>query len=308
LKRAAAILSIAAVMPVGCSTQRTLIGDNPDLVASRDASAARDAIGPATHDLAVAPDLASTLDLAAPLSPLGAPCQSSAQCAQGSCFDGACTAIPIDGTLVAYWSMDDTGPTVVDHSGNGNNGVASGASQVPGHIGSAYQFARGQCIGIPLSASLQMVGNTAVSILAWFNSSGCPAGGDNCLLFNNDFEYEMGLAPGDQIELALLTTQVTWNWDISQPVAANAWHQAAMTWDGATALLYLDGVRVASWAAAGSFMGSASGAGIGCYHVPTTGVPNASTAGGFVGAIDEVAVYRRTLSALEISAYYNATK
>jgi hypothetical protein len=297
LKRVATTLFIAALAPLGCNHSSALPPLSADL-----------AVG-ATPDLASPVDLAAPGDLAPPQLALGAACQSSAECARGVCFGGECTAIPVDGTLVGYWPMDDTGSTVVDHSGNGNNGLVSGANQVAGHIGNAYQFARGQCIGIPQSASLQMVGNTAVSVLAWFNSSGCPAGNDSCLLFNNDFEYELGLAPGDALQLALLTTQVTWNWDISTSIPAlNAWHLAAMTWDGATARLYLDGSQVSSWAVTGSFGGSGSGAGIGCYHVPTSGMPNAGTAGGFVGAIDEVAVYRRALSGQEISAYYDATK
>ncbi len=69
---------------------------------------------------------------------------------------------------VGGWSFDNiTGNTVLDDSGNGNNGTIYGATQVDGVIGKALSFDGSndfvQISGITIG--------TSVTILAWFKSS-----------------------------------------------------------------------------------------------------------------------------------------
>ena len=75
---------------------------------------------------------------------------------------------------------------------------------------------------------------------------------------------------------------------------------------------FIDGVQVETRALTGALSstavyGVASIVGIGCGNVDATG-STSSDAYWFVGAIDEVAVYSRALSATEIEQYYAATK
>jgi len=48
--------------------------------------------------------------------------------------------------MVAHWSCDDTGTTLVDHSGNGHDGVIAGATWISGHFGGALHFDSGNSV------------------------------------------------------------------------------------------------------------------------------------------------------------------
>jgi hypothetical protein len=220
----------------------------------------------------------------------------------------ACTAIPVDGSLVAYWSFAEPGPTVVDRSGNGNHGTSWGAAQVAGKIGLGYQTGTNQCLLFPLTSSLMNVGGTAVTMMAWVNSPGCPQS-DNAVVFNKDFGYELGIeCPSKKLQTAVYTDKQLWLWDQASTLPLGAWHHLAATWDGATVRLYLDAAPVGSWPATGQFVTTTAGVGIGCYHVPNNGMPDPGIGGFFPGVIDEVAIYKRSLSQAEISNYWLATK
>jgi hypothetical protein len=79
------------------------------------------------------------------------------------------------------------------------------------------------------------------------------------------------------------------------------WYHAAGTWDGATYRFYVDGVEVGSQASALAPSGSGSGE-IGTLYIGNSrfdfGVYERD--GFFFGSLDEVAIYSRPLSALEI--------
>jgi hypothetical protein len=209
---------------------------------------------------------------------------------------------------VAYYAFEEPSPNVVDRSGNGNNGTVWNATQVPGKIGKGYQTGSQQCLLFPLTNSLGMVGGTAVTQMAWANASACPTN-NNAVIYNKDFAYEIAIQCGaNDAQAALATTAQSWVWDVATPVPLNTWHHFAATWDGTKVLLYVDAVQVGSWPATGQFYQTSSGEGIGCYHVPQDGTSSADVSGFFTGVIDEVAVYRRALSAMEIATYYAATK
>jgi hypothetical protein len=217
----------------------------------------------------------------------------------------------VDSSLVAYYALEEPGPGVVDRSGNGNNGTVWNATQVQGKVGKGYQTGPAQCLLFPLTNSLGMVGGTAVSQMAWANASTCAMNTTayNAILYNKDFAYEIALQCGtNNVQTAVGTTTQSWVWDVSTPVSLNTWHHYASTWDGATVRLYVDGGQIASWPSTGQFYQTSSGEGIGCFHVPQNGMPDVNISGFFSGVIDEVAIYRRALSAAEIASYYAVTK
>ena len=111
-------------------------------------------------------------------------------------------------------------------------------------------------------------GNDIYFLEATLDSHGVPAGGDT-------------FAGADE-----------WTYSTA-PLAVNTWTHLALTYDGVTLILYMNGMQVASLAHTG----------------PLGTSPNPLQIGGdslfgqyFQGTIDEVRVYNRALSALEIQA------
>ena len=80
-------------------------------------------------------------------------------------------------------------------------------------------------------------------------------------------------------------------------LALNTWTHLAATYDGANLRLYVNGTQVSSRAVIGSLVNSTGALRIG---------GNSIWSEWFHGRIDEVRVYRRTLSATEIQADMNA--
>jgi hypothetical protein len=74
-------------------------------------------------------------------------------------------------------------------------------------------------------------------------------------------------------------------------LAANAWSHLAMTWDGTTERLYVNGTQVATNALGGDAVTSTGALRFG---------GNTVWGEWFAGAIDEVRIYNRALSAAEI--------
>jgi hypothetical protein len=76
-------------------------------------------------------------------------------------------------------------------------------------------------------------------------------------------------------------------------LALNAWSHLAMTWDGATVRLYVNGSQVSTAAVTGTAFASTGPLRIGGNNVWSEW---------FEGVIDDVRVYSRALSAAEIVA------
>ena len=79
--------------------------------------------------------------------------------------------------LVAGWSFDaGAGSVLADVSGNGNNGVVSGATWVPGKFGSALSFnGLSDVVQVASSASLNL--SSGMTLAAWIRPSVASRGG-----------------------------------------------------------------------------------------------------------------------------------
>jgi hypothetical protein len=164
----------------------------------------------------------------------------------------------------------------------------------------------GGCIAVPDSISLDMLGKTGFTMLAWVkNAGGCA--GDRGIVVNKEDTYEIGIeCTQNLLQEAIQLSDAIWFWSGTGVVEVVSWQHLAVTWDGVTVRHYVDGAEVFTRALAGSFADRSTGFGIGCRGVP----PAASGPGGsfFAGVIDEVAVYSRGLSAAEVQGYYQASK
>jgi hypothetical protein len=86
----------------------------------------------------------------------------------------------------------------------------------------------------------------------------------------------------------------------THPIAASGWSHIAMTWDGATLTSYVDGAVDSMIQATGTISASS-------YPVCYGGGPDSVDTSGynsFQGAMDNVMVWNRALSATEMSALY----
>jgi hypothetical protein len=235
-------------------------------------------------------------------------CSLARDCPTGhACLSGRC--MPSQG-LVAYYDLEQSGPTVLDASPNGNHGTAAnGAARAPGKVGFGYRLSDGACIRVPDSPSVSMAGGTAITIMAWlsYNPSGCS---DHAVIVNKEFEYDFGVSCSSNVlQTSTYTTTTVWAWHGKAAMASgNGWQHFAATWDGQAVRQYLDGALVEEYTLNGSLIDRATGLGIGCRMVAADGRSNGNPMMSFTGVLDEVMVYSRALSATEIASYYGSTK
>ena len=217
--------------------------------------------------------------------------------------------IPTDG-LVGYWSF--TG-NANDESGNGNNGTVYGATLTEdrfGMLNSAYSFdGVDDYINIPHSSSISV--SSYVSISAWVKMDAADSG--------------IVIVKGNYGQLWDYGLSTDWSYT-SYPESGgpfvineyrglndkfNEWHHFAVTVDevnGNVLKMYFDGAEMTGLLSRINDQSNTSGN----YIRPTSGtlkiggVPEAPRT--FLGLVDDVRIYNRTLSASEIEIIYNAEK
>ena len=247
------------------------------------------------------------------------PCLNGGSCTDGvnaytcACINGfsgtKCDVAPYPTTnLMGYWNFEQAQGTVTDQSGNNNNATAVTATRDNGRLGFGYTFAGAQCIAFPNSATLNMDGKPGVTGMMWEKFT-IPGGGGG-IFFNQENTWELAISQAGPNILsdAVPFNAGGWNWRGTHALTVNTWQHIALTWDGATAKHYVDGVEVYSRAQGGNLTNQPTlGFGIGCRNVTAAG--GVGGAGQFfTGTIDEAFVYDRALTPAEIATYYNATK
>ncbi len=165
---------------------------------------------------------------------------------------------PLGADTVGYYRFEEAaGETVLDASGNGNQGMvlndALRSSDVPvGFIPQTWKRntssieldGMDDVIVIPDAVSLRP--ETGLTLEAWVKPTGSAwvligkqfgpgCCGNSYQVEINPFRFQLTNPSGDSF---LLTAPVSPSPDV--------WHHVAATWDGATMLLYLDGEEVAS--------------------------------------------------------------
>lgn len=234
----------------------------------------------------------------------GKGCQVPSDCKSGlTCVAGLCGVEDPD--LIGNWRFEGNGN---DSSGKGHHGALNGASLVPGKLGQGLEIGAGKCLSVPDTVLLDMVGQSALSVSAWVTTKGDCSPADRGIILNKENAYEFGIqCSGNLLQEAIAVSGTPWEWYGTGSVGPGAWHHIAVTYDGATVRHYVDGAEVFTRALSGSLEDQPTGLGIGCRSVTADG-SIAGAGSWFVGVIDEVALYRRTLAAAEISAYVKSTQ
>jgi hypothetical protein len=213
-----------------------------------------------------------------------------------------------DFPLRGWWPLNEgKGQTVRDWSGKGNHGYLGSTPQADSNdpswirgifFGSALSFAGDDFVTVPDDDSLEPQ-NLTVSL--WFRAKASPGefkyliakGADNCVassyalqtryhgglefvLWNGSQQFFSGIAPASD-------------------VYNGKWHNAAGTWDGRTAKLYIDGKLVPGGSVGDQqidYDGPAGGGTIGGYHGSCDLL--------FTGDIDEIHIWSQALPIAEI--------
>jgi len=195
--------------------------------------------------------------------------------------------------LVGWWAGENN---PLDSGGTNNGTLAGNAAYGAGVVGQGFVF-DGNHDGVQLAnqTNLQLqtftieawIKRASVSIASQDTGGGqifSYGGGGYCLLVDNDGRAYLCQNDASSIGSSFQITNTNW-------------HHLAATKSGTSVVFYLDGVAYP----AGSY-----GAIFSFGSPPAIGARGDSLGNSFLGAIDEVAVYNRALSATEIQSIYNS--
>jgi hypothetical protein len=205
---------------------------------------------------------------------------------------------PPIGLVAAYSFGEGSGTSVGDASGNNNSGVVAGnaAWTTQGRFGPALSFdGVDDLVTIPDAASLDLT--NGMTLEAWVNPTALS--GWRTIMMK---EINAGLAyafyandnaPKPAAYVHLANQSQSSGVSGTSQVPLNAWTHVAVTFDGGTERMFINGVEVSSAPASGSIVQSSNSLRIG---------GNAVWGEYFAGLIDEVRIYDRALTATEIQA------
>jgi hypothetical protein len=209
------------------------------------------------------------------------------------------TVTPPPGGLVAGYAFSGgTGTTVADASGGGNTGTLTGATWTAGKFGSGLSFSGSGAVTVPDAASLDLT--TGLTLMGWVYPTARPAGAWMTVVLKEqpgELVYGLYATSDTGPPEGCVNPSTTRCARAGAPLPLNTWTHLAVTYDNATLRLYVNGAQVASRALSGRLPISAGPLKIG---------GNSVWGEYFRGTIDEVRVYNRALSAVEIATLTGA--
>jgi hypothetical protein len=196
------------------------------------------------------------------------------------------------GLVAAYGFNEASGLAVTDASGQGNGGTISGATRTTaGKFGGALSF-NGFSAWVTVNDAASLDLTTGMTIEAWVKPSlltgwrsvvtkEAPGGLAYALYSGNNASRPAGYVhTTSDIEATGTTAMV-----------ANVWTHLAVTYDGTTLRMFVNGVQVRTQSASGAAITTAGALRIG---------GNSAWGEYFKGLIDEVRIYNRALTVNEI--------
>lgn len=220
--------------------------------------------------------------------------------AQSSSTTTATITVGSSSSPVGYWKFDEGSSTIAnDSSGNLNTGfLANGPVWAGGRVNSALYF-DGVNDYVQIGSRSSLVMSNALTMSAWVNPA---SNTGSYTILNKEGEYEVAIQNG-QIVWAIANSLPGWNWAYSGYVpAVGSWTHIAVTYDGSTVRTYANDSLVNIQAGSG-------------FITDAHPSENDFRIGGrqcgvcvneyFNGGIDEVRVYNRALSEVEVQALAN---
>jgi hypothetical protein len=202
-----------------------------------------------------------------------------------------------DKSLILYMPMDEgAGSTVGDASPYGNNGeIVGNAVWIPGQSGLALEIVGGSHVVVPEIPEYDVT--SAVTVMTWMRTTTVTTWArliDKSQWQSNGFDLVLNQGnhiPGFEFFVNNTTSQV----NAMTPVDDGEWHFIVGTYGDQTLRIYVDGIQEGEGQSTG-------GVDINPNDWPIMLGAEASSNGGqqYVGALDEVALFSRELSAEEI--------
>jgi len=214
----------------------------------------------------------------------------------------------LDPSIVLYFSFDDEeGNKVTDLSGNGNDGSINAAKWVDGKHGKALEFdGEGAYVEVKSNASFDMT--DGLTIMAWVNKPEflLQNNGETIVSRKDSGSYCFEVTGWENATPEKLDTEMqisgTYHRVASPgPLPLNIWVHTAVTYDGDSIRLYMDGEMVTEESWPGEITNNPNN---NLYvGIESDGVIPDATHGSFKGLIDEVLMANRAFSADEIKTY-----
>ncbi|WP_143591706.1 LamG-like jellyroll fold domain-containing protein [Thermoactinospora rubra] len=210
------------------------------------------------------------------------------------------TADATDTGLVAAYGMNEgTGTAVADASGKNNNGTGQNITWTTGKYGKAVSFnGTSSSIGIPHTPSLTPA---ALTLSAWVKPAAID--GTRTVLSKyygawGDNTYTLQAATASAAPSGWLGTDLFGGTvQARAPLSTTAWTHLALTYDGATLRLFVNGTQAGQQSVYGTVVDDGGELRIGADLAYDTY---------FKGLIDEVRIYNVALTAAQIQADMNA--
>src|SRR5262249_20021150 len=214
-------------------------------------------------------------------------------------ISGAATTQAASATgLVAAYAFDEgSGSTVADASGNGNTGTVANATWTnSGKYGGALSFnGTSARVNVPNSASLQL--SSGMTLEAWVNPAAVSSAWRDVIYKGDDNYYlEATSSSGGRPAGGAIIGGSYGEAYGAAALTANSWAHLALTYDGATVRLYVNGTQVSSTAKSGGILTSTNQLQIG---------GDGLYGQYFNGLIDEGRIYNRALTSAEIQTDMN---
>lgn len=204
-------------------------------------------------------------------------------------------------SLVGWWTLDSGAAT--DYSGHGNTGtLAGGPTAVQGKLAQAIFINGGnQYVSAPNSSSLDIPTNGSVTMCAWVNLTAYPSAGD-------DFAEIVAKRSGATYAYGINFRTVGGNWFqvftqgssgiqnfTTYVLPLGKWTHVCGVISGSPTALYINGQLYGTLGTGGGVLSTSDPLAIG--NIVDNSEP-------FTGAIDDVRVYNRALTASDVAQLY----
>jgi hypothetical protein len=206
-------------------------------------------------------------------------------------------ALPTRGLVACYPFNGNAN----DESGHGNNGnVHGGVTSTSDRFGNpnkAYSF-NGIDGYIRVKRSTSLMFYSGMSISLWFQPMEFAKTQDMVSQWADNSGPDRGYCVdvGDQeVSCNILSNSNLLYYAV--PNFANRWYSVVVTWNGSVSTLYLDGAQVTSRPTSGTFTNQNTPLGLGADLNPVESF--------FHGKLDDVRIYNRALSSVEIQRLYH---
>ena len=212
-------------------------------------------------------------------------------------LDPAASGFAATPGLVAAFAFDEgSGATVTDASGSANNGTTANTTWVAGKNGGALSFnGTSSRVTIPDTTSLHLT--TAMTLEAWVDKTATNSGWRDIVYKGNDNYYlSASSTPNNRPAGGAIIGGTYGEAYGTATLATNTWAHLALTYDGTTIRLYVNGTQVASTPKTGSITTSTN---------PLTIGSDSFYGQYFQGLIDDLRVYNVALSAAQIQTDMN---